>query len=96
MATLQGSQTEKNILTAFTGESQVQAEAEVLLLIRRLREGTYTLAPGMNASCRVYFVSQSRALDIVSHGDRIVTWTPEAVYRYVSSLPGAQISGFTA
>ena len=76
----------------FRGDSQVQAEAEVLILIRRLREGKYTLSPEIDASCRVYFVSQSRVLDIVDQQDHIVTWTPEAVYRYVSSLPGVQIS----
>jgi len=79
-------------LGTFRGEFQVQAEAEVLLLIRRLRQGKYMLSPEMDASCRVYFVSQSRALDKVGLTDRIVTWTPEAVYRYVSSLPGQEIS----
>jgi hypothetical protein len=76
----------------YRGDDQVKAEAEVLLMIRKLRQGIYALAPGMNAASRVYFVSQSRALDMVTKEDRIVTWTPEAVYRYVSSLPGVQIN----
>jgi hypothetical protein len=39
----------------------------------------------------VYFVSQSHALDIVAPNDPIVTWTPEAVYRYANSLTGGDI-----
>lgn len=76
----------------FRGEPQVEAEAEVLILIRHLRQGIYSIpAVGIEAPGSVYFVSQSRALDVVSQDDRVVTWTPEAVYRYVSSLPGQEL-----
>ncbi len=76
----------------FRGDLQVQAEAEVLVLIRNIRQGRYALSAKTSASPRVYFISQSRALDFVATQDHVVTWTPEAVYRYVSSLPGAPIN----
>lgn len=70
----------------FRGAHQVMAEAEVLVLIRKLRDGQYELPLQVKSVERVYFVSQSRALDMVSEPKDVVTWTPEAVYRYVSSL----------
>jgi len=75
----------------FTGEPQVKTEAEVLILIRNLRRGVYRLAADIMASCCFYFLSQSRALDAIGQDGRIVTWTPEAIYRYVSSLPGHEL-----
>lgn len=75
----------------YRGPFQVAAEAEVLVLIRKLRGGAYKLPDPVASFERVYFVSQSRALDFVSSGDDVVTWTPEAVYRYVSSLPGTAV-----
>lgn len=65
---------------------QVQAEAEVLQIIRKTRDGEYDLGEEVNRFCRVYFVSQSHLLDTVSADENVVTWTPEAVYRYVTSL----------
>ncbi|MBA5871826.1 MAG: hypothetical protein GDA68_17810, partial [Nitrospira sp. CR2.1] len=84
------SQERKNRGT-YRGPFQVEAEAEVLVLIRKLRAGGYKLPGPDGALDRVYFVSQSRALDLVSSGNDVVTWTPEAVYRYVSSLSGATL-----
>ncbi len=72
----------------YRGQFQVETEAEVLVLIRKLRAGDYKLPGPVSTLDRVYFVSQSRALDQVCRGQDMITWTPEAVYRYVSSLSG--------
>jgi len=70
---------------------QVEAEAEVLFIIRKIRKQEYLLADGINPSCRVYFVSQSRILDMINEGAAVVTWSPEAIYRYVASLNGQDL-----
>jgi hypothetical protein len=72
----------------FRGDFQVEAEAEALAIIHRLRSKDYTL-PGMKQTPdRVYFVSQSRTLDRISADAGVITWSPEAVYRYAATLPG--------
>jgi hypothetical protein len=69
---------------------QVESEAEIWVLINNLRSGKYSI-PGVDTvSERFYFVSQSRVLDIVFQPEAVSTWTPEAVYRYLSALPGKQ------
>ncbi|MCJ7543603.1 MAG: hypothetical protein MUP47_03390, partial [Phycisphaerae bacterium] len=75
----------------FRGEAQVEAEAEVLYIIQQVRASRYTLPMAVPNMARVYFVSQSRALDIAAPNDPIVTWTPEAVYRYAHSITGDDI-----
>ena len=70
----------------FRGQPQVDAEAEVLVIIRRVRSGDCTL-PGFSTGLgRVYFISPSRALDAVSQAGEVSTWTPEAIYRYATSI----------
>ena len=64
---------------------QVEAEAEVLHIIDSLRSGRYRLPRAFE---RAYFVSQSNVLNRISHRDEATTWSPEAVYRYLSALPG--------
>lgn len=74
----------------FRGDYQVAAEAEVLAVIRRIRTGEYSI-PGGSKPLRTYFVSQSRSLDRVDTADGAVSWSPEALYRYASALPGANL-----
>jgi hypothetical protein len=74
----------------FRGDYQVAAEAEVLAIIRKVRTGEYTITGGTKP-LRTYFVSQSRSLDRVDYTDCSVSWSPEALYRYVSALPGANL-----
>ena len=70
---------------------QVDAEAEILQIIRRLREGKYKPPlEGMQLE-RTYFLSQSRILDRIPPADP-VSWTPEVLYRYIISLPGEKLS----
>ena len=69
---------------------QVKAEAEVLVLLRKLREGKYSIDGLLNAD-RFYFVSQSPIIDSVSQKEAVTTWSPEAVYRYLSALPKGQV-----
>jgi hypothetical protein len=69
---------------------QVESEAEIWVLINGLRFGKYSI-PGVDAVLeRIYFVSQSRVLDQVFQPEALSTWSPEAVYRYLSALPGKQ------
>ena len=73
----------------FRGEQQVEAEAEVLQMIRGMRRGILRLPnhPDIQAT---YFVSQSRVLNRVAAGEPFVTWTPEPLYRYLNALPGEE------
>src|SRR5262249_43238450 len=64
---------------------QVEAEAEVLHIIHSLRNGQYRLSSVFE---RVYFVSQSNVLNRISHREDVITWSPEAVYRYLLAIPG--------
>jgi hypothetical protein len=69
---------------------QVESEAEIWVLINGLRSGKYSI-PSVDAVLeRIYFVSQSRVLDKVFKPEAVSTWTPEAVYRYLSALTGKQ------
>jgi hypothetical protein len=70
----------------------VTAEAEIKILITKLREKKYKLRKEIDLD-RVYFISQSRILDYAFDDDRrIITWIPEAVYTYVSNLPGQKVN----
>jgi len=70
---------------------QIEAEAEILALIRKLRAGAYQPpVEGMEFE-RSYFLSQSRILDRIPPAETI-SWTPEALYRYITALPGENVS----
>ena len=68
---------------------QVESEAEVWTLVKNLRSGKYSIA-GLEGMEKVYFLSQSRVIDQVFQPEAVATWTPEALYRYLSALPGKQ------
>ena len=68
---------------------QVESEAEIWTLVKNLRSGNYSI-DGLESVERIYFVSQSRVIDQVFQPEAIATWTPEALYRYLSALPGKQ------
>ena len=65
---------------------QVESEAEVSILLNRLRSGTYAIDDLENAD-HFYFISQSLIIDRVFQEDDITTWTPESLYRYLTTLP---------
>jgi hypothetical protein len=74
----------------FRSALQVEAEAEILVLIQKVHEGIYT-PPIENATFdRCYFLSQSRVLDKISPLHPIA-WTPEALYRFITELPGESL-----
>ena len=74
----------------FRSELQIESEAEVSVLLAKLRSRSYTIR-GIESAESFYFVSRSRVMDYTgSHGD-IVTWAPEALYRYLASFPGREI-----
>jgi hypothetical protein len=83
---------ERTRTNTYRGEFQVEAEGEALAIIRRLRSKDYFLPGLVDQPARVYFVSQSRALDKISIDAGVITWSPEAVYRYVTTLPGAKVN----
>ena len=70
---------------------QVKAESEVWMLINKLRSGKYSVK-GLEYVEHVYFASQSRIIDQVFKPQVVTTWNPEALYRYLSALPGRQIN----
>ncbi len=73
----------------YRSDLQVESEAEIKVLIEKLRSRKYVLPENPNMD-KVYFISQSRILDKVFSDGAFITWVPEAVYRYLSSLPGQQ------
>ena len=70
---------------------QVEAEAEIWILLKNLRSGRYSI-DNLDNTERVYFVSQSRIMDQIFQSEANVTWQPESLYRYLSALPGSQIN----
>ena len=66
---------------------QVESEAEVCILSKNLNAGKYSIEGLQNAE-RIYFVSESRITD---QAFQVTAWTPEALYRYLSALPGRQL-----
>jgi len=82
-------QSERERRGVYRSSLQVESEAEVWNIIKNLRSGKY-LIDGLESVERVYFVSQSRIIDHVFEPDTVTTWTPEALYRYLSALPGNQ------
>lgn len=79
----------RKALGTYRSELQVKAEAEVWQLIADVRAGDFKMENLRSRFDREYFVSQSHILDRLAPGrNDIVTWTPEAVYRYITSLPG--------
>ncbi len=75
---------ERQMVDSYRTEAQVSAEAEVLHIIQSLRAKKYK--PD-NTYDHFYFVSQSTVLDRVSTDGVVTTWSPEAVYRYLTALP---------
>ncbi|MCI0617818.1 hypothetical protein L0244_33005, partial [bacterium] len=75
----------------FKSNLQVDAEAEIWQIIEGLRIGKYAIPNLALPLERVYFVSQSAILNQISDKENLTTWTPEAVYRYLSALPGETI-----
>ena len=69
---------------------QIESEAEVLMLVKNLRSGKWSLSEVSTSLERVYFISHSRVLDIVDKGSSVISWSPEAVYRYLATLPEEQ------
>jgi len=76
-------------LGIYRSSLQVESEAKVWILVKNLRSGKYSI-DGLENVGSFYFVSQSRVMDQVFQPEVISTWTPEALFRYLSSLPGKQ------
>lgn len=83
-AEIERERTEKGI---YRSQFQVQAEAEVLYLIKYLRETPLIRLADMQSLNKIYFVSDSKILDRLPEQKEVVTWSPEALYRYLLTLP---------
>jgi len=70
---------------------QVEAEAEVWVLVKNLLGKKYS-SDIIKSPERVYFVSQSRIMDHAFPMEAVTTWAPEALYRYLSALPGNELN----
>lgn len=81
-------QSEREKRGIFRSERQVEAEAEVWSLINNVRSGKYSI-DGIQSAKGIYFVSQSRILDLTFRPAAVAAWTPEALYRYLLTLPGS-------
>ena len=60
-----------------------------MIVLRNLQSRKYSINNLDNLE-HFYFICQSQIIDSVSQDSAIVTWSPEAVYRYISSLPGSR------
>jgi hypothetical protein len=80
---------EKN--QTYRSNLQVNAEAEILEIIRGVRSNKYELLQEEQNLERIFFVSHSQSLDYIAETERTITWSPEALYRYLTSLPGETI-----
>ena len=69
----------------YRSQLQVESEAEVWILMNSMNSGKLTMRDADVE--HVYFVSQSRTMDHVFQSESSITWTPESLYRYLSSLP---------
>ncbi|MGD0351641.1 MAG: SIR2 family protein [Verrucomicrobiota bacterium] len=77
----------RRVLETFRSEDQVEAEAEVFQIIRCVRNRQYSIPDLKEGIDRTYFMSLSRVLNLIQP-DLVTSWTPEAVYRYLTALPG--------
>lgn len=68
----------------FTHDRQVQAEAEVVVIVRYLREGVLGLAGRQFKAA--YFVSQTRIIDDMAGGGPPLTMRPQAVQQWLSTV----------
>jgi len=84
-------QSEREKRGIYRSPLQVESEAEVWIYVKNLRSGKYSIVD-LESIEKVYFVSQSRIMDHVFQPGSVTTWTPEALYRYLSALPGKQTS----
>lgn len=65
---------------------QIEAEAELWIIINNLKSGKYSFE-NIDNFHRVYFVSQSRIFNQVFSPNYCMMWTPESLYRYLSIFP---------
>lgn len=75
----------------YRSQLQVESEAEILVLLRNLRSRKYSV-DGLENAEQFYFISQSQIIDRVSQEQTVTTWSPEAIYRYLSTLTTKQIN----
>jgi hypothetical protein len=77
---------QREAIGRYKSNYQVEAEAEVVQLLSAVR-GKVGKFSELDVE-RAYFVSTSKILDQLPGVEKAVTWSAEAVYRFVLSLPG--------
>jgi hypothetical protein len=75
---------------SFKHERQVEAEAEALIIIERLRSGELTV--NGNQLSNAYFVSHTRVIDRIGGRGQPITMPSEAVRQWVETLRPSDIS----
>ena len=78
---------ERRYRDTYRAPLQVECEAELLIILKGLRSKEYSMNDLANLE-HFYFVSRSHVIDSVSQESAVITWSPEAVYRYISALSG--------
>lgn len=74
----------------FTRPDQCHAEAEILLITQSSENSARKfLLNEEKGATEIYFVSQGRILEQVKAVKERLTWTPEALYRYLLAFAGA-------
>ena len=73
--------------STFRHERQVKAEAEALIIIEKVRDGTFRLAG--EARSDAYFISHTGAIDRVAGGRRAITMRSDAALEWLNTLTGA-------
>ena len=74
----------------YRSELQIESEAEVWVLLSKLRSGEYLLPGSAGNIDEAYFVSESRLFESTFRSVQLTTWTPEALFRYITAMPGQQ------
>jgi len=79
---------QRKLKGTYRSQLQVESESEIWVIVKNLRASRYILPKKDLSLESVYFISQSRILDAIDDFGGVTTWSPEAVYRYISALPG--------
>ena len=84
-------QNERERRGIYRSSLQVESEGEIWTIVKHFRDGKYAIKD-IDRPEKIYFVSQSRIIDQVFQQQAVTTWTPEAVYRYLSALSENEIN----
>jgi hypothetical protein len=73
----------------YSHDRQAKAEAEALMIVEKLREGTFAFDSGQIHNA--FFISNSRIIDRIADARRPVTIRPEAVAQWLSTVSAIDV-----